>query len=109
MPWLGLVEQRYQAVEVLNDGATVIDVAPSLWGGPPDGARLAAPVCQRWAAGLTDTGRGPLLGPHRWLRTWRRRSPSRAAGTRGMGPAYDPISARASDGIPRLTLAISAP
>jgi hypothetical protein len=42
---LGLVEQRYQAVlEVLNDGATVVDVAPSLWGGAPDGARLAHPV-----------------------------------------------------------------
>jgi hypothetical protein len=43
---LGVAEQRYRAVlEVLDEGATVTDVAP-VWGGQADGARVAAPVCQ---------------------------------------------------------------
>jgi hypothetical protein len=36
---LGVAEQRYRAMlEVLDEGASVTDVAPPVWGGAADGA-----------------------------------------------------------------------
>ena len=63
---LGLVEQRYQAVlEVLERRGDGDRCGPPLWGGPPDGARLAAPVRDRRAGRVWRiAARSPESCPH---------------------------------------------
>ena len=81
---LGLVEQRYQAVlEVVNQGATVTEVARPVRGDAPDGASLVAPVRGR--------GSGRVGG---WVGAAVVVSASDAAGGRGADRGVAPVSIR---------------
>ncbi len=72
---LSVVEQRYQAVLEVLEGASVVEVAAvTVW--PADGARVAAPVCGRGRAGRVG---GPFVAAGlvpasdaagRWRRWW---------------------------------------
>ena len=85
---LGLVEQRYQAVlEVLNDGATVTDVARRYGVAAPDGARVVAPLRGR---GAGRVGRSQLAGRCRARIRWPPELEARIVEMRRAHPGWGP-------------------
>ena len=84
---LGVVEQRYKAVlEVLNDGATVTDVARR-YGVARQTVHAGCAVRDAGLAGLADRRRSRRRARIRWRRRSRRGSWSCAGRIRGGGRA----------------------
>ena len=92
---LGLVEQRYQAVlEVLNDGATVTDVARRYGVARQTVHEWLRKYAAHGLGGLADRTSRPLSCPHQMPA--RARGPRRgdASGASGLGTAHDLVLAR---------------
>jgi hypothetical protein len=85
---LGAVEQRYRAaLEVLEEGVSVTEVARPVRRGPADGARVAAPVCRGGAGRAGGPVAATGLGPASDGRHDRGADRGDAAGASGVGPS----------------------
>ena len=96
---LSVVEQRYQAVlEVLNDGATVTDVARRNGVTRQTVHAWLRRYASRGLAGLADGSARPLSCPHQMPPEVEGADRGAASGASGVGSTHDPASARPGRG-----------
>ena len=96
---LGLVEQRYQAVlEVLNDGASVTDVARRYGVARQTVHEWLRAYAAEGLGGLADRSSRPLSCPHQMAAGGRGADRGDAPGASGVGAADDPVSGSSGGG-----------